>query len=290
MTKLSVKNIFAVLDDYDALLFDLWGVIVEGSNAKTSTTYPGVVDNINKILQQKKVFFVTNAPRSTASSLKRMQSWGVNASLEMIITSGEIAREAITGCKREFGIQHPVVYHLGESVEQDILDNLHCSVTNNIDEANILLITIARDEHEDLNEFDQLLQTAVKRGIINICANPDIIAPNHGVIRYCSGYFAAKIEALGGVVRYTGKPYNVIYDKVLKQLPGIAKNRILMIGDTFATDILGANQAGINSALVLTGNAETFHGQHSTIEDKLQQLQIAAEQLKAVPNFIIQLV
>lgn len=32
------------------------------------------------------------------------------------------------------------------------------------------------------------------------------------------------------------------------------KNRILMIGDTLETDILGATNAGIDSALVMTGN------------------------------------
>ncbi|MDR0774229.1 MAG: TIGR01459 family HAD-type hydrolase, partial [Rickettsia sp.] len=63
MTKLDFRHISSVIDDYDVFLFDLWGVVVEGNQI-----YPGVVDNINKILkQQKKVFFVTNAPRNTFS-------------------------------------------------------------------------------------------------------------------------------------------------------------------------------------------------------------------------------
>ncbi|MGL4226318.1 MAG: TIGR01459 family HAD-type hydrolase, partial [Rickettsia sp.] len=58
MDTLKLKNIFDVMDDYDVFLFDLWGVIIEGGH-----TYPNVVQNINKIIERKKVYFVTNAPR-----------------------------------------------------------------------------------------------------------------------------------------------------------------------------------------------------------------------------------
>ncbi|WCR57490.1 MAG: hypothetical protein PG979_001547 [Rickettsia asembonensis] len=59
MNTLKLKNIFDVIDDYDVFLFDLWGVIIEGGH-----TYPGVVENINKIIKRKKVYFVSNAPRN----------------------------------------------------------------------------------------------------------------------------------------------------------------------------------------------------------------------------------
>ncbi|HOX53073.1 MAG TPA: HAD hydrolase-like protein, partial [Fibrobacteria bacterium] len=42
------------------------------------------------------------------------------------------------------------------------------------------------------------------------------------------------------------------YSLALERI-GLASDRVVAIGDTLATDILGARHAGISSALVLTG-------------------------------------
>ncbi|KJV53838.1 HAD hydrolase, IA, variant 1 family protein [Orientia tsutsugamushi str. Gilliam] len=61
---------------------------------------------------------------------------------------------------------------------------------------------------------------------------------------------------MGGKVVYSGKPHSEIFQAVLNTLAlNVKKKKILMIGDTLETDILGANNIGIDSALVLTGNA-----------------------------------
>ncbi len=285
MTKLNLKHISSIIDDYDVFLFDLWGVIVEGN-----VNYPGVIDNVNQIIKrQKKVFFVTNAPRSRSHLFAEISRWGINSTEEMVISSGEVAVDMIKDCHKLFGIEKPSIYHLGEK-NNDIIIKLP-TITTDINVANILLLTLHRDEREDVNlgEFDDLLKIAVERKMINICANPDIGIVQQGVQRYCAGYFATKIKEFGGKVIYTGKPYPEIYEKVLNQLPNIAKNRILMIGDTFYTDILGANNMGIDSALVLTGNATKFHEGYDNIEEKLEHLKKAAEEQKVMPNFVLQL-
>ncbi len=287
MTKLIFKDVSSVMDDYDVFLFDLWGVVIEGNQL-----YPGVVDNINKIIkQQKKVFFVTNAPRSRDSLFNKINKiWGINTTEEMVFSSGEVAINMILESDKRFGIKTPVVYHLGQD-DNDLLNELQIPITTNINEANIFLLTLHRDERKDLDldEFDDLFKTVVKRNIITICANPDLGIVQQGIRRYCSGYFASKIKQFGGEVIYSGKPHLEIYHAVLNQLPDISLKRILMIGDTFFTDILGANNLGIDSALVPTGNATIFHSQYHTIEEKLQHLKIAATEQEVMPNFVIQL-
>ncbi|MFY9589679.1 TIGR01459 family HAD-type hydrolase [Rickettsia endosymbiont of Halotydeus destructor] len=285
MNKLDFKNIVDIVNDYDVFLFDLWGVVIEGAY-----TYPNVVENINKIIASRKVFFVSNAPRNTFSLLQMVKSWGLNATSEMIISSGEVAVDMILKSKEQFGIEKPVLYHLGYE-ENDIINGIQCPITNNINDANILLLTIYRDEDEnlDLDEFNDILKISVKNKMINICANPDIGINQRGVYRYCAGYYAEKLKQFGGEVIYTGKPYAEIYNKVLNQLDNIPKNRILMIGDTFYTDILGANKLGIDSALVLTGNAEKFHSKYNDLDEKLVQLKIAALEQGVMPSFVIKL-
>jgi HAD superfamily hydrolase (TIGR01459 family) len=286
MTKLNFRHINSVMDDYDVFLFDLWGVVVEGNK-----NYAGVVNNINNVINsQKKVFFVTNAPRNAKSLFTKIQSWGINVKLEMIISSGEIALDMIASSDEKFGIKNPLVYHLGFE-NNDLMEGVQTPITHNINEANILLLTLHFDENRslNLNKFDDLFKLAIKRNITNICANPDLGIMQQGVQTYCAGYFADKIKQFGGEVFYAGKPHLEIYQKVLNQVLGIPKKRVLMIGDTFYTDILGANKMGIDSALVLTGNSTQFHQQYNTLTEKLEHLKIAATKQEVMPNFVIQL-
>ncbi|HJD56346.1 MAG TPA: TIGR01459 family HAD-type hydrolase [Rickettsia endosymbiont of Pyrocoelia pectoralis] len=285
MNTLNLKNISEIMNDYDVFLFDLWGVIIEGGH-----TYPNVVQNINKIIEQKKVYFVTNAPRNIFSLYQIIKSWGVNVQSDMIFSSGEVAVQMILESKELFDINKPVIYHLGH-LENDIVNGIQCPISDNVNEANIFLMTIYRDENEnlDLNEFDELFKTVVDRKMITICANPDLGINQHGVYRYCSGYYDEKIKQLGGKVIYSGKPYKEIYSKILKECHNIPKNRILMIGDTFYTDILAANWLGIDSALVLTGNSREYHANFENIEEKLRNLREAAIKESVMPSFVLSL-
>lgn len=281
MDKLEFKPLLATLDDYDAYLFDLWGVIIEGAEV-----YAEVIDTINQISASgKRVFFVSNAPRPKLASFERLRSWGLQVTADSVFTSGEIARQMIAASAETLNIDEPVVYHLGADRNFEILSELGVSVTEYIARANVLLLTVYRDEGNDLTEFDALLAEAASKNIICICANPDTIIPNLGKNRYCSGYFGEKFEKLGGKVIYTGKPHAEIFNQVLSVITEIPKSRILMIGDTLDTDIIGANNVGIHSALVMTGNAHKLHSAAQDFDEKLSLLYQAATGAKIVPTF-----
>ena len=287
MFELKLKRLEDTLDEYDLLLFDLWGVIVEGS-----FTYPGVVEAINEIIKTKKVNFVTNAPRPNFCIVDTLRSWGLkNITPEMITSSGDMARQLINERynKNQTGI--PRIFHLGSDKNDDILKQLDHQIVNNIEEADIFLLSLYRDEPEDINEFNELLQqVANKPNLVKLCANPDTTISQRGIIRYCAGHFANIIEDFGSKVTNTGKPEKMIYDKVFEQNQDIVKDRILMIGDTFETDILGANRSGIHSALVLTGNSNKIHQNYHSIQDKLGALSLHSEKVDMKPTFVTQIV
>lgn len=283
MANLNHRHIKTLYDDYDVFLFDLWGVVVEGM-----VTYPGVVEQINDLIKHRKVFFVSNAPRPNYKVLNTLRSFGLESiNQDMIITSGDVARSVVVESKVTLDKGDDIaVYHLGYDRNEEILHNIPHRDTSSLDEADILLLTLYRDDHENINEFDEILKEAARRNIIAICANPDTTIPKQNTLRYCSGYFAEKIENHGGNVIYTGKPKNEIYTKVFSYIPDVPKNRILMIGDTFETDILGAQNSGISSALVLTGNAKRHHDHASDLEQKLELLQKVAEEKDTMPTIV----
>ena len=286
MSKLTFQQLDTSLSKYDLLLFDLWGVIVEGDS-----TYPGVVEAINQIMSKTNVMFLTNAPRPSFQSEKILQSWGIDkAKADKIITSGDIARQMMQAHNTKIG-KPSKIYHLGEDRNKDLLVDFEYEVTEDLGNADILLLSLYRDEHENIKEFDHLLQQAAAQpNLLILCSNPDTTIPKQGMLRYCAGYFASIVEKFGGKVIYTGKPKSVIYDYALQKQPHVPKNRVLMIGDTFETDILGANDAGIHSALVLSGNAAPFHSMHKSLDDKLLALHKRAKEVGVMPSFVTTIV
>ncbi len=287
MPQLAFKHLTEAIDEYDVILFDLWGVIIEGGD-----TYHGVVDAVNEIMIKKEVVFLSNAPRPDFIVARNLGNWGLcNVTPEHVLTSGDIARRLVKEHRLKLSGKVPVVYHLGADRNDDILIDIEHEITEDIDQADILLLSLYRDDHEDITEFDDLLKRAAKKtGLLTLCSNPDTTIPKHGIVRYCAGYFAEIIEKFGGEVVYTGKPKSIIYDEVIKRKNKAKKDRILMVGDTFETDILGANSAGIHSGLVMTGNANNFHKMHDTMDDKLSALHTRAKEMKVMPTFVTQIV
>ncbi len=285
MPELNLIHIAECTTDYDLFLFDLWGVVVEGGEV-----YPGVIESLNKITKTNDVIFLSNAPRPCFVVAKNLENWGVeNITPDMVTTSGDVARQLIIDHGESSG-KIPKIFHLGSDRNEDLLIEIEHIATNNIDEADILLLSIFRDEHENIHEFDEFLKRAAKiPNLLNICANPDTTIPQRGILRYCAGHFARIIEKWGGDVIYTGKPETPIYDFVFQRRPSISKDRILMIGDTFETDILGANRSGIHSALVLSGNSMTIHKIYETLTDKLAALSKHAEIIGIRPTFVTKL-
>ncbi len=235
---------------YDAYIIDLWGVVHNGVEP-----YSGVVECLNELLMyQKAIVFLSNAPRPSNIIMDKLLSFGISVKPEMMLTSGDITRETL----EKFTTP---IYHLGAERNQDILAGLNVSLTNHLSEASLLLITAYLDAGEDLDQYDTLLQEAYNLKLPAICANPDKEIINGNGLRYCSGIFAEKYTNLGGFVQYFGKPYITAYQSIFARLKNkniVDKKRILMIGDTLETDIVGAKTAGIDSALVLTGNISTL--------------------------------
>ncbi len=86
-----------------------------------------------------------------------------------------------------------------------------------------------------------------------ICANPDQTAIRDGTPGICAGALAQRYQQLGASqIIYFGKPHAPIYNEALTllQLPA---RQVLAIGDAFATDIRGGQQAGLDTCLIAAG-------------------------------------
>lgn len=309
-----IQSFSELIDHYDVFIFDLWGVIHDGFKP-----YPGVVECLEHLLKMKKtIFFLSNAPRPGEILMKKLIDFGINFPEITVVSSGDLVRRQLQS------IDDPVFsklelrcYHLGATRNQDILSDIKIEVVPDLEQANFILLTVYADEGEDLTLYDSLFEKSLHYGLPVICANPDGAIMNGDKLRYCAGVFAERYEKMGGKVHYYGKPhpevFEMIFEKLKKEKPldrsldrslvttldrisdrTLNKNRILMIGDTLETDILGATRVGIASALICTGNIERYLRQNRNQADYRNQEDAREEILRDLfakqgiaPNWVV---
>ena len=121
-----------------------------------------------------------------------------------------------------------------------------------IADADFLLGIGLDDGRDTVEEHESILQATAARDLPMICVNPDLLVIRLGVQEPCAGALAARYEAIGGRVRYYGKPNVDVYDLAMAALD-VPPARVLAVGDGLATDIAGANAAGLDSLLITGG-------------------------------------
>ena len=101
-------------------------------------------------------------------------------------------------------------------------------------------------------ERQDLLEAALqKRPRPVLVGNPDIVAPRETGFSKEPGHFAHRLADRTGIApEFYGKPFPDIFDLAFRRLGEVDRSRVLMVGDSLHTDILGARTVGIASALI----------------------------------------
>ena len=115
----------------------------------------------------------------------------------------------------------------------------------------IVLLDTGRWNEADHNGLVAALRREPRPVIV---CNPDLTAPYPDFLSLEPGWYGHRLaDACGLKPDFLGKPFPDIYDLALDGLDGIRRDRVLAVGDTPHTDILGAHAAGLRSLLVETG-------------------------------------
>ena len=280
-----IRNVRDIIDHYDIWLFDIVGIVHNGI-----TAFSDAIATINELQKHKVVIFISNMPRPGSLSFKKLVDLGLQTNFH-IMTSGDAVRLDL-----ENKFKGKAIYHLGAERNDDILKDLNVTVVHDLKDAELVLLTQFIEQGEDLAQFDHLFDDIIARRLPVICANPDKIAMHGQDIRYCAGTFAARLESKGYHVEYYGKPNAQIYETTINTTvpKNINKSKFLMIGDTLQTDIQGAQAFGIDSLLVLTGNAAKEHddaissNNNEPKDDIMAYLKRYQQQHNICPTYVIE--
>ena len=256
MTLRLIAGLREIAPDYDGFVLDLWGVLHDGAKP-----LPGAVDALTQLKATgKRLAILSNAPRRAALVASRMTEIGIPPELyDHVHSSGD---EAWQHLKRRDDPFYAALgrrcYHLGPARDENMLEGIDIERVADIAGAEFILNTgPALGWEETVADYEKLLQAARARDVPMVCANPDLVVIHEGRPAICAGALAQRYEALGGRVRWHGKPYPSVYETCFARLGIARRERILAVGDSLRTDIAGAAAAGIASVLVTGG----IHGE-----------------------------
>ena len=245
-----LPGLAALAADYDGYILDVWGVMHQGGPA-----YPEALACVRRLREAgKRVVFLSNAPRLAHQVEIVLNGKGVDAALyDAVVASGDAARLALADRENLAVDGLGSRYHLlGPPGSDDVLDGLGYALARDVADASFLLGIGLDDGCNTVEAHEPILKAAAARDLPMICVNPDLLVIRLGVQEPCAGALAARYEELGGRVRYYGKPYPDVYDLALARLD-LPPARVLAVGDGLATDIAGANAAGLDSVLITGG-------------------------------------
>jgi HAD superfamily hydrolase (TIGR01459 family) len=247
-----IHGLREIAPDYDALIVDLWGVIHGGIEP-----YPGVLDTLTALRSAAKpVALLSNAPRRAATAIRRLTQIGVPPSAyDCLITSGEATHDDLAARAGADGAAlGPNYFYIGPAWDADLVAGLDYHAVGAVEEADFLLAVGLFDEADPLDSYDPLFASAAARELVMVCVNPDLVVHRQsGVTSPCAGLLAQRYAAQGGRVIYHGKPDPAIFRRAARALGQAEDGRILVIGDSLATDIKGAAAAGYDSLFVTRG-------------------------------------
>ncbi len=245
-----IDSLADISGDYDAVLCDLWGVYHNGERP-----YEAAVSALRGYRERGGiVVLLTNAPRPDFSIAKQLGRMGApEDSHDLIVSSGDATIAALRD--GNFGRR---AYHIGPERDDDLFEDLHIERTT-LEQADFILCSgLFDDSTEQPEDYAGTYRAARQRGLVMVCANPDIVVDRGTRRIWCGGALAQAYEQAGGDARYFGKPHRPIYDLALEKIAAqagrdIARSRILAIGDGPTTDVTGARENGFDCLFIAGG-------------------------------------
>ncbi|QSP95087.1 HAD-IIA family hydrolase [Marinobacter salinisoli] len=284
-----VPDLDALSGHFDVFVFDAFGVLNVGEQA-----IHGAVQRFEALQSMgKRLYILTNSASYEKDSLiAKFRRLGFNVDAENIISSREVMIHNLStsGIFSDSAIESLGVINVCNLA--DFPANLRYeSISGKGDYRQ----TVAENErfqqadgyiflsaaHWNADAQAELLVHLKRNPKPVYVGNPDLVAPREGCFSLEPGYYAHELlDQTECPVEFFGKPFQNTFSyaiaKIKEKNALQSLDRILMLGDTLHTDILGALASGIKTALV------TDHGSYAG-----QDVSTYISESEIVPDYIL---
>jgi glycerol-1-phosphatase len=232
----------SALAPYDHVLLDLDGCVWVGDDPT-----PRAREAVAALREAHKgIAFVTNDGRpSDDDFVRKLWRLGFRASREEVVTVGGALQHVLA----ESG--HRTAFVVGSAAVHRHVADAGLRILNGSDLATrVDVVVVAAHDGFDYRELRGAIQ-AVLRGAAFVCAGRDPTFPMPDGPWPGTGPIVAAVEAATGArAASVGKPEPQLF---LTALDRLGTGRSLVVGDRLDTDAIGAQAAGLDCAIVLTG-------------------------------------
>jgi 4-nitrophenyl phosphatase len=229
------------LIDLKALVIDMDGVLWRGE-----TPMPGLKQFFTFIAEQNIAFTLAtdNARKTQEQYVQTLGRFGVTIPPEVVMTSSLASAEYL---KTQFPTGSRIHVIGQDGIRQAIVEAGY-EIANNEVEA----VVVGLDFELTYNKL-KTATVLINNGARFIGTNPDLTFPfEDGVAPGNGAILAALTAATGQQPEIVGKPGAIMFDLALNRM-GTDGDHTAMIGDRLETDIMGGQQAGLKTILVLSG-------------------------------------
>lgn len=190
------------------------------------------------------VLATNNSTRTVQNYIDKLAGFGIVAGPDNIVTSATATADYL---KTTYGTDLQV-HIVGEPGLFDIL--FDAGYPNHMMDADVVVAGLDRDiTYEKLRRATGL----IRDGARFIGTNGDLTFPTPEGLAPGAGSVLAALEAASGQTPdVIGKPAATMFEMALARLQ-VAPDHAVMVGDRLDTDILGAQRAGMATALVMSG-------------------------------------
>ena len=277
-----------ISDSYMGFIIDDWGVLHDGEDAFDNT-----VSCLKELKERKKhIIILTNDRKRKAEKKAQLKKMGIGPSLyHDIVTPSTILQEGFEEKENApFDKLGNRAYVITRQNDVSILDDTDIEIVEDIEQADFVLLLGMDYPMKMLESYDSDIRRAVQRRLKAVCANQDskgLIGTNFLV---GPSLLARRYEDAGGIVYNMGKPHNYVFKYCINLLKDkdIFPAHTVMLGDTMAHDVLGANSVGIDTCLFKSGlHAANFMGCTSLKEVDNTLKNLIVQYNNVMPTYLV---
>ena len=226
---------------YDVFLLDVDGVLV-----RDSEPISGAAAALAALNEAGRVLLLTNnSTRSREQHAEQLVRLGFTVRADQILPASYLAAEYMRDVHGAAS-----VWVIGEDGLHNELVVAGHRLADRPEEAEVLVVGMDRRITYDVLA-DGLI--ALKRGALFIATNEDETFPTPDGVQPGAGAMVGALRGMGfSPSAVIGKPSPIAFRMALRGLE-VAKERVVVIGDRLETDIQGGHDAGLDTALVLSG-------------------------------------
>jgi glycerol-1-phosphatase len=248
VTPLRVAGAAEIAAAFDLVVLDAWGVLNLGDSV--ISTAPAAVADLRR--RGKRLVVLSNDGGSDkAMAVAKHRRRGFDFAADEILAGIELLPDVLAAL--------PPVERLGLIADDplplaDLTGRMLRLGDRGADYDDVEgFVFLSSDEWSEERQAKLRASIARRRRPL-VVGNPDIVSPGPDAIYAEPGFYAHRLAAeLEIAPIFLGKPYPAIYRRLAERHKDIAPARVLCVGDTPQTDVLGGRNAGHRTLLVEDG-------------------------------------